>query len=276
MKTSIVIVTYNSERFVDKLIKSIYEFNKTSDYEIIIVDNNSADSTLKKAQRYSRKFKVLENKANLGFAKGCNIGAKAAEGKYILFLNPDAQWRRGSLENLISVFDKDEQVGVVGGKILTKEGKEEKSVGKFLGTFEIFLMSLGLDELLGIRYSPNKLSEVDFVSGGFMMVKRELFEKFLGFDENFFMYVEDMDFCFRIKRNGYKVYFCPDVAIIHEGQGSSNRSFAIKNIHKGLIYFHKKHGNVFSYLFTAAMLWSKSLALVMQSRIRNNKKYLFI
>ena len=287
IKTSIIIVTYNSEKYIERLIASIYKFNNDSDFEIIVADNASGDNTIEEAKKLKRSFDsaglqtvpgsaqdkifIIENSENFGFAKGINIGAKTAAGEYLLFINPDTEWKNGSVGNFISVFESDASVGVVGGKILEKNGKTEKSAGRFLKTAEVFLTTLGLDEALGVRFSPNKRQEVDFVSGGFMAVRKDLFERLSGFDENLFIYVEDMEFCFRVKKQGLKVLFDPSAEIIHESHGSSNRSFAIENIYKGLLYFHKKHGNAFSYNSVKFLLKAKAFTLVSLGKIINNK-----
>ena len=271
---SIIILTYNSANYINKLLESIVKFNKSSNYEIIVVDNNSEDETVKRV--LSIKYKVLsiklvQNSENFGFSKGINIGAKVAGGEYLLFINPDCEWSKGTTREFVSIFEQDVKVGVVGGKILAKNGVAEKSAGNFLKTLEVLLTALGLDETLGARFSPNKRCGVDFVSGGFMAVRKSLFEKLNGFDENLFLYVEDMEFCFRVKKEGKKVMFDPSVQIIHESHGSSNRSFAIENIYRGLLYFHKKHGNAFSYNSVKLLLWTKALALVTLGKIINNK-----
>ena len=274
IKFSIIVLTYNSERYVDTLIKSIYEHNTNEDFEIIVVDNNSTDDTVKKVLSIKYKvssIKLILNKENTGFAKGINIGAKEARGEYLLFINPDTEWKSGSIENFVSMFESDSNVGVIGGKILAKNGETEKSAGRFLKTTEVFLMTLGLDEALGVRFSPNKKQGVDFLSGGFMAVRKDLFEKLSGFDENLFMYVEDMEFCFRVQKTGMKILFEPFVQIIHESHGSSSRSFAIQNIYKGLLYFHKKHGTSMSYSAVKLMLTTKAGLLVLIGKIMNNK-----
>lgn len=271
---SIIILTYNSANYIKKLLESIVRFNKNSDYEIIVVDNNSIDKTVQvisKIQDPRSKIQIIRNKENTGFSRGINIGVREARGEHLLFINPDTEWESGSVEDFVSVFEQDVKVGVVGGKILAKNGVAEKSAGKFLKTSEVLLTALGLDETFGVRFSPNKRCEVDFISGGFMAVRKNLFEKLNGFDENLFMYVEDMEFCFRVKKTGLKVLFNPGVSAIHESHGSSNRSFAIENIYKGLLYFHKKHGSVFSYRSVKNLLWAKAFTLVLLGKIINNK-----
>lgn len=276
-KVSIIILTYNSSSYISDLIKSIKALNpNTSDYEIIVVDNSSVDDTVSQVSRTTPRFggqasiKLIENEKNLGFAAGINRGSKEANGEYLLFMNPDTVFEKGNINDLFSVFDMFENAGIVGGKLIDKNGKEEKSAGRFFGLFEIFLMALGLDETFGVRTCPKEIKKVAFVSGGFMMVKKELFKKLNGFDENFFMYVEDVDFCKRTKNKGYQTYFTPDVCLMHFSHGSSSRSFAIENIYKGLLYYTKKHGNILSYSLVKLVLKLKAALLVIIGTIINN------
>lgn len=273
-KVSIIILTYNSAEFIERLLRSILKFNKDEDFEVLVVDNNSEDDTVKKLQGFKIKdlrLKIIQNKENYGFAKGINIGVKQADGDYLLFINPDAEWADGSIEDMLSIYHRNEKIGIVGGKFIDKNGKSEKSCGKFFGLFESVLIAFGMDELFGVRFSPEKIQRVDFVSGGFMMIERKLFEKLSGFDENLFMYVEDMELCFRAKQMGRLAYFVPNATIVHEAHGSSNRSFAIKNIYRGILYFHKKHGNSLSYLIVKMLLVAKATVLVLLGKMINNK-----
>lgn len=266
-RVSIIILTYNSSRFIDSLLKSLKVFGKEA--EIIVVDNDSTDDTIEKIKN-SKELKIIETGKNLGFAAGINYGAKKANGEFLLFINPDAKFEKGKLEDMISIFENNEKVGIVGGKMIGNSGNVEMSAGKFFSFAPSILIALGLDEAFGVRFSPNKTSKVDFVSGGFMMVKSKIFKDLSGFDEKFFMYIEDMELCFRTKKAGFDTYFNPNVEIMHLGQGSSNRSFAIKNIYKGILYFHKKHYPG-SYLIIKFVFWLKAITLVLVGKIINNK-----
>jgi GT2 family glycosyltransferase len=269
-EVSIIILTYNSSRFIVSLLESLKNFGKGA--EVIVVDNNSKDETVKLAKKF-KDFKVIETGKNLGFAKGINFGAKKSTGKYLLFINPDAVFKNGEMSDLISHFKENEKIGVIGGKLISNDGKPENSAGKFFNLIDTLLIVLGLDEILGVRYSPKKFMKVDFVSGGFMMVRSDLFKRLGGFDENFFMYVEDMEFCYRVKKTGFNVYFSPDVAISHAGQGSSNRGFAIINIYKGILYFFKKHKNPIEYWMIRIALLLKAFIVYSLGIITNNSYY---
>ncbi len=275
---SIIILTFNSAHHIENLIDSIYKFNKNDNFEILIVDNKSSDETVKKVNIYKAKnkknttnLKIFETGSNLGFAKGINFGIQKAEGKIFLFLNPDSVWSEGTLDKMVTVFDRNEKIGIVGGRLKSKQNVYEKSTGKFFGFWVTLALIFGLDEMFGLRGSPEKIKRVDFVSGGFMMVKKTVFEKLSGFDENLFMYVEDMKFCYDAKKSGFLTYFTPEVAIDHEGQGSSDRSFAIKNIYAGILYFHKKNSGFVVYLVIRLLLLLKAGVLVMIGRLFNNK-----
>src|SRR3989344_5631858 len=177
-KVSIIILTYNSSSHISDLIKSLKAKNtNASDYEIIITDNASSDDTLKKIEPFKNEIIIKKNESNFGFAKGINEGSKHAKGEYLLFINHDTKFEKGNIDELVSVFTKFENVGIVGGKLVDKKGKVEKSAGKIFGLAEIILISLGLDEAFGVRISPDEVKKVGFVSGGLMMVKKEVFEK---------------------------------------------------------------------------------------------------
>lgn len=273
---SVIILTYNSSRYIEKLLKSLISKYKKeieeNKLEIIVADNNSSDDTLEIAKK-AGTVKAVSNGDNFGFAKGINIGSAHARGNLLLFINPDGEFLSGDIFALSEKF-KDDGVAVVGGKILHPNGKEELSAGKFYNIFNVLLLCLGIEQNLGVRFSPDKEKYVDFVSGGFMMVKRSAWERLAGFDENFFMYVEDMEFCYRVKKQKLKVMFSPAATIKHVGQASSDRSFAVANIYKGLLYFHKKHKSALSYFFTKTLLITKALLLVIVGKLSNNK-YLY-
>lgn len=269
-EVSIIILTYNSAPFIESLLNSLEKFSK--DTEIIVVDNSSSDDTLKIAGKFDF-VKTIDSGKNLGFSKGINLGSKNSKGEYLLFLNPDTHFEKGDISKMTDVFKKHEKVGIVGGRMMSHSGLPEKSAGKFFNLFETLLIIFGLDEKFGVRSSPEKESKVDFVSGGFMLVSAAVFMKLNGFDENFFMYVEDMELCYRARKEGYSTYFTPEIVVSHKGQGSSNRGFAIVNIYKGIAYFYKKHKNILEYYFIKMALCFKALSVYLVGLVTNNSYY---
>ena len=270
---SVIILTYNSQNYIGKLLTSLVLRYKTEidnrRLEVIVADNNSSDNTVNKAKE-TKNITVINNGDNYGFARGINLASKKAKGNFLLFINPDGEFLKGDIFSMKQKFD-DNKVAVVGGEILTTTGKRELSAGRFYNFFNTAILSLGLEEKIGVRQSPNKEKYVDFVSGGFMMVRRDVWEQLSGFDEKFFMYVEDMEFCYRVKKQKLKVLFTSAATIKHVGQGSGSRSFAIENIYKGLVYFHKKHKGTLSYSLVKTMLLVKASILVLIGKLSNNE-----
>lgn len=270
---SIIILSYNSEKYIQKLLDSLLEKYKESikskEIEIIVADNESSDKTVSIAKTFHSFVSVVSNGGNVGFAHGNNSAVKTAKGTHILFLNPDSEFIGGDIPKMLAHLDKP-KIGAVGGRIFNYNGLTELSCGKFYNFFNILLLCFGLEEKCGVRFSPSKSNYVDYISGGFMGIKKEVFIENGGFDEHYFMYVEDQDLCYRLKKKGLKTYFSTDAEIKHIGQGSSNRAFAVINIYKGLSYFQKKHMGSISYYLSMYTLKAKAVVLILIGRIIHN------
>ena len=277
VKLSIIILNYNTKDITLKCIESVvsqYKKDlKNAEVELLVADNGSKDGSAEriKASKFISFLTLLENEENLGFTKGNNRAAKYAKGRHLLFLNSDTYIKDQGFLKITDFLNSNPKVGIVGGKLTNNDGSLQRSAGKFYNLFNIFLMLLGMERIGFVRSSPSKISRVDWVSGACLMIRRDLFEKLSGFDENYFMYMEDMDLCFRAKNRGFLTYFYPDVKLIHIQLGSSNRTFAIKNIYKGLLYFYMKHGNFLSYSIVKSMIYFKAYLLIIIGRIINNK-----
>ena len=277
VKLSIIILNYNTKDITLKCIESVvsqYKKDlKNAEVELLVADNGSKDGSAEriKASKFISFLTLLENEENLGFTKGNNRAAKYAKGRHLLFLNSDTYIKDQGFLKITDFLNSNPKVGIVGGKLTNNDGSLQRSAGKFYNLFNILLMLLGMERIGFVRSSPSRISRVDWVSGACLMIRRDLFEKLSGFDENYFMYMEDMDLCFRAKNRGFLTYFYPDVKLIHIQLGSSNRTFAIKNIYKGLLYFYMKHGNFLSYSIVKSMLYLKAFLLVIIGRIINNR-----
>ena len=270
IKLSIIILSFNTKKLTLDCIKSIFKVYKknieNNELEIIVSDNGSKDGTLE-AVRKLDKVKVFENNKNLGFSKGNNVAAKRALGKYILFLNSDTEIRDEGFIKMIDFMDKNEKIGVLGAKLLNPDGKPQKSCGNFYTFFNLLFTIFGKDTF--VRKSPNSIQEVDWISGASFMMRRDVFEKTRGFDEDFFMYIEDMELCYRVKKIGYKTYFYPNIKLIHKELGSGNRTFAILNIYRGIILFYKKH-LFWQYPFVKFILFAKAFFSFIIGVLTNN------
>lgn len=279
MKLSIIIVSYNTKELTKACIMSVVgQYKKQlmdGEFEIIVVDNASSDNTVatvnKQLLTHNKKYlRMIQNKKNYGFSKGNNIGAKKTRGKYLMFLNSDTKVLDKGLLRMMDFLERHERIGILGGRLQNKNGSSQASAGNFYNLINVFFMLLGGERLGLLKFSLQKITKVDWVSGGAMMVRRNVFERLRGFDEAFFMYVEDMEFCFRAKKLGLLTYFYPNVTIVHKELGSSNRSFAIISIYKGLLYFYKKHKNSIQYTVVKLLLMAKACIAIVVGMFTNN------
>lgn len=268
---SIIILSYNTKYLLDKCLSSIYSNIKDTDFEVIVVDNASSDESVAMLKEKFSKVKTIESKENLGFAKGVNLGATFAKGKYILLLNSDIEIITKSYKKLLDFLEEHDDVAVIGGKLDNADGSTSKSYGEFYNLGEVWKMLFSEKKSKQDLIKSDRPVKVDWVSGGFMAVKKDIFDELKGLDPHFFMYIEDMEFCYRIDRKGYKIYYDPSVVVKHVGQGSSNRTFAIVNIFKGILYFYKKQKPTWQYCLVKIMLITKGVLSIFVGIITNNK-----
>jgi len=276
MTLSIVVLNYKTQELTIQTIQSIYQHYKEefiqNNFELIVVDNASHDHSVEAIKKFLSSIKnayLVENDKNVGFAKGNNIGVAKARGEFLLFLNSDVELKDQGITKMLEYLAKNTDVVIAGGKLMDRNGRIENTAGNFFHLPEVFFMLIFGERYNIARWNSEKIQEADWVSGGLMMIRKKIFQNVKGFDENFFMYMEDMELCFRVKRYGKVVYF-PHIEAIHKGQGSSNRSFAIVNIYKGLLYFYKKHKSIWEYGIVYFLLKTKALAAIGIGTVTNN------
>ncbi|HUD09806.1 MAG TPA: glycosyltransferase family 2 protein [Patescibacteria group bacterium] len=276
MDLSIIILSFNTKDTTINCLKSIvdqYQSElKNNQFEIVLVDNNSSDDTLEAVRKLNvQNLKIAESKENLGFSKGCNLGAKSSKGEFLLFLNSDTEIKDQGFTKMVDYLRKNEKVGILGGALRNEDGTSQLSVGKFYNLFNLFIAMVGLERLGFLRESPHKIKQVDWVSGASLMISKKLFEKIGGFEKELFMYAEDMELCYRAKKKGFLTYFYPEVTLFHKERGSSNRTFAILNIYKGILFFYKKYKPDWQFKIAKLILFSKASALASLGKIMNNR-----
>ena len=250
---SIVIVNYNSTSLLEQCLDSVNKACTDIDAEIIVVDNNSKDGSKAHLQVKYRGIKFIFNKDNLGFAKACNQGFKISSGKYVLFLNPDTVLSETCLVDCISFFESHPDAGAVGVRMLDDNGiflKESKrgipsastSFYKLFGLSAIFPGSKTFAKYYQAHLPEIANNPVEVLSGAFMMIRREVFEKVNGFDEDFFMYGEDIDLSMRIDQLGYKNYYLGNIYVTHLKGGSTTYNYKyVKDFYGAMNLFVKKH-----------------------------------
>lgn len=244
---SIVIISYNTKAITKNCIDSIYESDPSISFEIIVIDNTSKDGSVEMLQSLQAQYEnltLIANKENTGFAKANNQGVRSAKGTYILLLNSDTVVLDNALTQLISYYKKHEDmVHFLGAKLLNADNSPQASCGPFY-TLPVIIAALFFrGDYWGLtRYSPNQPKEVDWVSGACILTRKDIYDKIQGFDENIFMYMDEIDLLYRAKKQGYHVYFYPEAHIIHLGSASSGgKSYPVQQVYKGFLYFYRKH-----------------------------------
>ena len=254
MDLSVIIVNYNVKYFLQQALVSLEKALSGYKTEYFVVDNNSNDGSVEFLRENFPDVNVIANKENFGFGKANNQALKIAGGKYLLIVNPDVVVGEKSIKTLIDFLESNPESGAVGPKIVDREGKFELGSRRGFPTpFAAFSKITGLAALfprsrLFAKYNLTYLDideqcEVDSLSGAFMLIKREIYEKVGGFDEDFFMYGEDIDLCYRIKNGGWKIFYLPSAEIIHyKGESTLRSDINTRKAFFGAMHlFVKKH-----------------------------------
>lgn len=225
LKISVIIVTYNNQAEINDCLNSI--FSKTSDAEIIIVDNNSKDDTKRLIKIYGNKIKLVELKDNLGFGIACNLGAENSTGEYLVFLNPDTIILESDFFiKLVNSLEQNKDYGLIGPRIVNHNKVIQNSVRNLptvVGAFKEYI--LGQKGAYDF-YLPacQSLCEVESLVGACIVIKKDVFEKLGGFDNKYFMYFEDLELCRSIRKIDLKVGYLPNLEIEHKIGASGFRS----------------------------------------------------
>lgn len=265
MDLSIIIVNYNTKKLTENCINSVINSTKEIDYEIIVVDNSSDyEQVYESNELQMDKVIVFPNMPNNGFGAACNFGASKSKGDYLLFLNSDTLVEKGTIDKCFKYLKDHVDIGILGVKMLLKDGTLDHGCKRGFPTPSSSLYYfLGLDKKHpeSKKYGAyrqtfideNKTSFVDAVSGAFMMLPKKVYEMASGFDEDYFMYGEDIDLCYRVKNMGYSVVYFADAVIIHlKGQsGLNNKSpKVIYHFYNAMTLFYNKHYKNKYSLFT--------------------------
>lgn len=268
-QVSIITVSYNTGPVLWRMIASALA--STVPIELIVVDNGNPPDAAKKLADMAGaepRLKLISGHGNVGFAKGCNLGAGAATADFLLFLNPDGLLPPDAIARLLDHAKKLERPFMLGARLLDGDGKDQRGCRRALltpvsalveafGLWACFpKMRLNLhDEPL-----PKTVSPMPAISGAFMFLAAEDFHEINGFDESYFLHVEDLDFCLRFRRAGGEIYFVPDIAVTHiGGTSSANVEFLETQKAKGFIrYFH----NNFGHVYPQPLLWLLDAAIM--------------
>ncbi|MDD5031952.1 MAG: glycosyltransferase family 2 protein [Patescibacteria group bacterium] len=236
---SIIIVNFNTRELLKNCLTSIFKSCGRKNFEIIVIDNNSGDGSLEMLEEnFGRQIIIIANKENIGFGAANNLGAKTARGEYLFFLNSDTIIRNDILAPAEKIFSSSKNIGILAPQLILLSGdKQPEAYGRFPNLANLFIR-----KFRKIFAKENKILPVDWVSGAALFIRKNVFQKISGFDENFFMYFEDIDLCKRVRDINYEVAVLPSISVVHLGGKSlKDNKTRKKYYYFSQDYFYKKH-----------------------------------
>lgn len=265
----IVIVNFNTKDLLRRCLESILATTKTLYLRIIVVDNASGDGSGEMVKKEFPEAILIENKENIGFAGAVNQGVRSLKAEFTLLLNPDVEVKEGAIERMYRFIKERKEAGIIGCRLTYPDGAYQPSCRRFpnliVSIFDIFPINLWFPENRWIReynYNYEEFKnpvEVEWVSGAVLMMRYDIFEELGGFDEGYFIYSEEMDFCKRLRDKGYKVYYLPNAEIIHH-RGASTKETSVRQVdyYKSLYRFFRKYYGLKKSLplRIAILIWS--------------------
>ncbi|OFW59520.1 MAG: hypothetical protein A2W01_07845 [Candidatus Solincola sediminis] len=284
MKLDLVIINYNTKQDLCACLLSIKE--KLGDVSIIVVDNGSADGSREMVRKEFSWVKLIENPNNPGYASACNMGLQSTSQPYVFILNSDVEFLEDGLEGLLDFMDSHTNVAIAGPKVLNSDGSRQMSCRRFPSMLENivhgFLGDIWPGNPLSKSYQMKELEgdepcQVDWVSGAAMLLRRGAVDVVGGFDASYFMYVEDVDLCWRLKQAGFEIMFYPGFQLMHHiGRASEQQSLRMHYEHHKSMYrfFRKRYPGLTGELlspFILGGLAARFLVILALRKIRSFK-----
>ena len=286
MQLSVIILNYNVRYFLEQCVLSVQEALSNIDGEIIVVDNNSSDASCQMMKTRFPNVKLIENKTNSGFPKGNNIGVAEAKGEYICILNPDTVVSEDTFEKILAFAEKQSDLGIVGCKLIDGTGNflpESKrgiptpwvAFTKITGLYHFFPKNKLFNQYYAQDLNENETGKVAILVGAFMVMKRDLYSDLKGFDENCFMYSDDIDLSYRALLQGKSNYYFHETSVIHyKGESTVKDKLYMKRFQEAMNFFYKKHFkvSVFFSLFMKIGIVFFSFIKAFQGNSKPNSK----
>lgn len=259
---SVILVNFNTEKLTRDCIESLIKNTKKTSYEIIVVDNASKDGSVEMLKRlknhYPKKITLKLNNKNVGYGSGNNQGMKISQGRYLLLLNTDTLISDNAAGEMVKWMDRNKKIGIATCALKNRDGSMQGTGGYFPTLIRVFswmtIQDIPFVDNFIKPFHPmhtksfikgesfyDREKELDWVTGAFFLIRDSVLKKVGYFDEDYFMYTEETDYCFRTKENGWKVYYNPRWSIIHYG-GASGKSYShVLREFDGVKTFYRKH-----------------------------------
>jgi GT2 family glycosyltransferase len=270
MELSVAIVNWNAEDLLIQCLGFINQMMPGMRKEVFVVDNGSANGMSTIVKERFPEVNLIQNQRNVGFAKANNQAFRLSKGKYLLLLNPDTKVKEGAIERLISFMDIHPDAGVAGGQLLNGDGSRQNSIANFPS-----LATELLNKSLLRRFFPKKFPgkernysgpvEVDSVIGACMMVRRVALEQVGLLDEDYFLFLEETDWCYRMKRAGWKVYHVPQAEVYHfqgKSAGTARKRARVEFYRSRYHFFKKNRGHFQRFILLTGLMIRLGVELV--------------
>ena len=288
MQLSVIILNYNVRYFLEQCVLSVQNALESIDGEIIVIDNNSQDDSCDMMRQRFPNLRLIRNKENLGFPKGNNIGVAHAQGEYVCILNPDTVVAEDTFTKVLQFAKKQSDLGIVGVKLIDGTGNflpESKrgvptpfvAFTKVTGLYKIFPKSRIFGQYYAQHLDENENGEVEILVGAFMFMKRDLYQQVSGFDEDCFMYSDDIDLSYRVLKEGKSNYYFHETTVIHyKGESTIKDGIYVKRFQEAMQFFYKKHFKasvVFSVFMKAGIVFFSFVKMFQgQPKLRTRPK----
>jgi len=287
---SVCIVNWNTREDLEEAIASVLEPDPGLNPEVIVLDNASQDGSVDMVRERFPDVALIEGDRNLGFAKGYNCAARRASGRHLMILNPDTVVRPGALKRLVDFMDSHQDAAAAGPRLLNSDGTIQYSCRRFPRPMAAILRNTVLGRVvprnrytrdyLMVDWDHETVREVDWVSGAAICIRRQAWDEIGGFDEGFFMYAEDMDWCLRARKAGRKIYYCPDAVIAHRiGRSSDQRPIRmVVEFHRSMARFYLKHYAAGWPWAVRALpvlgIWARAALVMAQTMLKRSRDWL--
>ncbi|MCJ7784054.1 MAG: glycosyltransferase family 2 protein [Desulfobacterales bacterium] len=262
MDLSIIIVSWNTKEYLLPCIDSILQKKGSVPMEIIVIDNGSRDRSGEEIKRQFPEIHLIENGRNLGFAKAVNQGLRVSSGRYLLPLNPDTRLREGAIETLVSFMERHAEAGVAGAQLLNSDGSRQNSIANFPSLATELLNKRLLRRLFPKRYPGKERHypepvEVNSVIGACMMVRRDALDRVGLLDEDYFLFLEETDWCYRMKKAGWKIYHVPQAEVFHfQGKSAETdkKRSRVEYFRSRYHFFKKNRGSGLCFILVVGLM----------------------